>query len=1096
MAYNLRFYHNFKDETGQQWTIEIYRDIVTPPAQVEIECGESPIVLSYRNSGDEKYSNIKSSVAIINIYVTTNFDYRELVTFNEREFKVILKKGSYTYWVGYLISDTYQEQYTDTPYTFQVRAIDGLGMLKYTNFHTGNIGETNIPRENHESILDGIRFCLSTLSLSLPVIEGVNIQNTLHTYTTTTSTLSSFNYDPQVFAKTFLEDGEVVIEPGSCYNALEGFLKSFTARIYQRFYGNEAVWWIERINEKNHYPFGGGGIAKPYYRKWGTNVGDAIIGSEFEVDDQITLDDPSSGTWNTDGLFVDSDQMLEYGKPYYKVVNTFNTDGRSSGVLIEEGNFENAAWTNSTTLTNWTKDGGGTLIEKSGSLIWPHSDFSVKIFGSGNGWLLSTQKTIKKADIGNQLHITLWTKQIVSPVNGYNTWWSEVKPEIRIQIRISNAKDSNDVPVGTQYLTFNYNTPNFSMWNSYANNCILHPNPALNHEIIADIDYYGDIDIKLYQADYGLLYPYQNQPWYSIMADYDIWYDYININILANNSKGPSNIVYTVTNNSTPANNTTGIYEYAQPLGDENSGTSRGAIYYPPSTYTGGQWTRRSFVPETEYLGELNANEIMRNYAGVQRRFSGSIRVGTTVSFWNTILISETIGVTTTVYYLIAQSFSYDIRGNRISGEWLANITSAVNKTVIIKTKFENVGVELPGGGGQTAKIGSGGGSMSINDIGGMFAGGNIEVLNAHVIGVHMHEATITDTSYVIDPVVDSSFQSLDISGNVTFNIRKNTSFSSNLVLSVYNSNGSGVTLTLGYGFVADTASSLTINFTARQKKTFTFQQVPEGYLLLHTVTGKANGTIDTDASTYIAALGTLTDTEEWYIIYLISELKAKGLWSKALAIYPFPTAVQADCQVNMVTPGTFDLTFTGTWAFARTGATADNSDAFTPTYADTGVAANVPTLTGYGLTTYTRLYEQDDDITAIGAYSLATGTKVGVKLYNDSSRVEVDFIDLNTTGVSVNDSRGVTHFTYNSGVKLYKNNSKIINGSTAYTGVAPTHNIYIGGLNNNGTADELFNNEICFAAIWDTSFSDAEAEDLFNILQTAQNILDRKIDV
>jgi len=264
----------------------------------------------------------------------------------------------------------------------------------------------------------------------------------------------------------------------------------------------------------------------------------------------------------------------------------------------------------------------------------------------------------------------------------------------------------------------------------------------------------------------------------------------------------------------------------------------------------------------------------------------------------------------------------------------------------------------------------------------------------------------------------------------------------------------------------------------------------------LHTVTGKSIGSIDTDAAAYIAAVGTLTDTEEWYIIYLVSELKAKGLWTKGLAIYPFPTAIEADCQVNLITPGTYDLTFTGNWTFAITGATADNSDAFTPTYADTGMAANVPTLTGYGLTTYTRMFEQSDDITAIGAYSLSTGTTIGLKLYNDSDRVEVDFVDLNASAASVDDSRGVTHMTYNSGVKVYKNNNKIINGSTAYTGVAPTHNIYIGGLNNNGSPDELFNNEICFAAIWDTSFTDQESEDLFNILQTAQNILDRKIDV
>lgn len=1096
MAYYLRYQHSFKDERGQQWKIEIYKESSITLQIFDLECGSSPIVINYRNSGDEKYSSIKSSVAIINIKVIENFDYRELITFEERDFKVILKKGNYDYWVGYCVSDTFQEEYIDTPYNFQLRALDGLALLKNNNFNTGNVGEPNVPRENVESLLDGVRFCLSKTGLGINLIEGINLRNTLHTYTTTTSTLSQFSYDPLRFAKVETFDNEKVLTCGDCYKALEGILRSFTARIYQRFYNNEVVWWIERINEKNHYA--GTPTLKPYYRKWGAAVGDPIIGTEFDVDDHIEIGLPSNPTWNDEALFLNSDQVLEYGKPYYKVVNTFEQDGRASGVLIEDGNFEDAAWSNTTTLIKWTKDGSGTLIEKSLPLVVPYSDFSVRIKNSGNGWIRSTTRHLAKSAIGKKLKITLFTKQEVSPSNNYYSWWAEQKSDIRIRVRIQNAKDINDNSVGTQYLWFNYSYGQITQWNGNITDCILHPNQILDHLIIADIQYYGNLDIQLFQADNGTIWPYINQPWISVMVDYDIWYDYVNINVIEDGSSGSNQVIFSVQNNSAPSNNTSGVFDWSQPLGDDVSGLSRGALWLTsPVTYTNNQWTRRGFS-ETLNLANLNAQEIMRNYKGVQRMLSGTIRQGNIIHFWNTVLIDEIVppAITATRYYYICQSLMFDVRANTVSGEWLANITDAVTVTTIVKTKFENVGVPIGGGGGQTAKVGGGGGVLNgttLNEVGGYLGSGDIQYQNIAVQGSSIYEEDITaDTYYAVNPL-NGAYQKLEIDNDITFIVRIIDGISSPLTLEVYNSNGVGVTLTLGMGFsFSSTAGDANISFSANKKKLITFVGSPYGYRKVSEVSDFVTATDDTDAAAYITLLSSPTEDEKFYIRFLIANLKSKSLWSKALAIYPFPTSIESDCEINLANPGTYDLSFTGNWTFTNEGAEVDNTDAFTHSYADTGIAADTLTANDYALSVYLGKYEKDD-VSAIGSVGSATSSKLELLPFNSSGNLVYNHVDLSLSYAD-SDSRGFTHATYNSGVKVYKNGTKVINSVTGYTGVLPTYNLYIGGTNEDGGLERGGNNEFRFVAIWNSKFTDAESENLYNILQNAQDILSRKI--
>mgnify|MGYP000683241194 CR=1 FL=1 len=94
----------------------------------------------------------------------------------------------------------------------------------------------------------------------------------------------------------------------------------------------------------------------------------------------------------------------------------------------------------------------------------------------------------------------------------------------------------------------------------------------------------------------------------------------------------------------------------------------------------------------------------------------------------------------------------------------------------------------------------------------------------------------------------------------------------------------------------------------------------------------------DADANAYISAIttagGTLSGAEEAAIQTFFTDIKSSGIFSKAYAIYPFLGGVANSNKINAVNPGTYDLTFTGTWNHSVTGSYCASSNS---NYADTG---------------------------------------------------------------------------------------------------------------------------------------------------------------
>lgn len=89
---------------------------------------------------------------------------------------------------------------------------------------------------------------------------------------------------------------------------------------------------------------------------------------------------------------------------------------------------------------------------------------------------------------------------------------------------------------------------------------------------------------------------------------------------------------------------------------------------------------------------------------------------------------------------------------------------------------------------------------------------------------------------------------------------------------------------------------------------------------------------IDSDAQTFINAIGTLSTLEQSAINELVTNLKAASLWSKMDAIYPFVGGTSSSCKFNLKDPqdtnAAYRLTYNGTPTFNSLGMTASRSPA------------------------------------------------------------------------------------------------------------------------------------------------------------------------
>lgn len=213
-----------------------------------------------------------------------------------------------------------------------------------------------------------------------------------------------------------------------------------------------------------------------------------------------------------------------------------------------------------------------------------------------------------------------------------------------------------------------------------------------------------------------------------------------------------------------------------------------------------------------------------------------------------------------------------------------------------------------------------------------------------------------------------------------------------------------------------------------------------------------ATVTYDTDAQKFIDSAG-ISGSDATAINNLVIKLKDSAVWTKLDFIYPFIGSTSGTQQWNLKNPAFFKLIFNGTWSHSSTGAdpAANNTS-----YANTQY---IPSSSGNMNTSSVHMsidiVEAGAGVGAsnwdMGAYNGETQALIFSSLVNGSVG---QFYNLKNNAAFAN-SFVIGYFISNletsSNSKLYQFGTQV-NQNTNATGTLPTHPIYLGSMNFQGS--------------------------------------------
>lgn len=251
---------------------------------------------------------------------------------------------------------------------------------------------------------------------------------------------------------------------------------------------------------------------------------------------------------------------------------------------------------------------------------------------------------------------------------------------------------------------------------------------------------------------------------------------------------------------------------------------------------------------------------------------------------------------------------------------------------------------------------------------------------------------------------------------------------------------------------------------------------------------------LDTDALAFISAASITDATQKNAVNTLVTNLKGYGIWNKMKAIYPFVGGTAAQHRFNLKDPravnAAFYLDFIGGGTHSSTGYLPNGTTA----YADTKlIPSSILSLNSMHISVYIRQNISE------GNYDIGTCTN-GVNDYSviatrtpaNNFRVLINEGTINE--YINNDSKGhyIGNRTSSNVVNGFKNASKLINSTNSSVNLS-THSIYLGALNNAGTAVFLSSKEQAFVSIG-YGLTDTEAANLYTAVQTFETTLGRQV--
>ena len=204
--------------------------------------GADPVILQWE-SDDDFYQPIKGSKCTINLMVTDSVSYDNFYEEPENTYKVLLQWYGAdpvggpdvwnTFWSGWLVSDTFKELVSTTPYPITLTATDGLGALDGYTINPAEYRPQFASENSYPLQIELIADILQNIDLKLDIIathEWVTYQR--QTFTANTAAFDSFLFNGKSLnpkeileaillstnSRIFQSDNRWCIIPNSCYD--------------------------------------------------------------------------------------------------------------------------------------------------------------------------------------------------------------------------------------------------------------------------------------------------------------------------------------------------------------------------------------------------------------------------------------------------------------------------------------------------------------------------------------------------------------------------------------------------------------------------------------------------------------------------------------------------------------------------------------------------------------------------------------------------------------------------------------------------------------------------------------------------------------
>ena len=256
----------------------------------------------------------------------------------------------------------------------------------------------------------------------------------------------------------------------------------------------------------------------------------------------------------------------------------------------------------------------------------------------------------------------------------------------------------------------------------------------------------------------------------------------------------------------------------------------------------------------------------------------------------------------------------------------------------------------------------------------------------------------------------------------------------------------------------------------------------------LRVISGGGGPSYDADAQAFFdrvtTAGGTLTTTEKDATNQLVLDMKSAGIWSSMKAVYPMVGARAAACAQNLKS-SSFTGTFSSGWTFASSGVTPNGTSAFMNSGLNASTNLSVTSLSFGGYTSSTANRATD-------SYHGAAPPNFLMHSFRSYNLTEF----FRTVGGSISASGGTVGMVQCNQLvltsKIYKNSTIGASGLTTMTSL-PNVNMYIGGINNGGTAT-FFDNHLISYYYYADGFTDTQASDHYTAVQAFQTTLSRQV--